>query len=303
MASLKPHFFAIVNPAAGGGRSAKLAGPALADLREKGLRIDIFASTGPGQAIELAREAYEQGYRRFIAVGGDGTAHEILNGVYERARGKERIALGFLPLGTGNSFLRDFTKDGASASLQALTEGRTRPVDLLHLTHTKGEIYSFNLLSLGFTADVGALTNRYFKPFGYLGYLLGVFVRVVQLRRRAFRLRCDDDKDWDERRCLFLSFNNSKFTGGTMLIAPQANPTDGFIEFVRWGPIGRIGLLRMLPKLYDGTHIEHPLASRRAVRRVEFGTQAPVDVLIDGEIAALKCVSLDIIPAAVDIYI
>lgn len=300
---MKNHFFAIVNPAAGGGRSAKLAGPALAGLREKELKIDVVASMGPGHAIELAREAYQQGYRRFIAVGGDGTAHEILNGVFGRAGGKERIALGFLPLGTGNSFLRDFTKDGANASLQALIEGRTRPVDLLRLTHAKGDVYSFNLLSLGFTADVGALTNRYFKPFGDLGYLLGVFVRVVQLRRRAFRLRCDDDKEWDETRCLFLSFNNSKFTGGTMLIAPQADPTDGLIEFVRWGPIGRIGLLRMLPKLYDGTHIKHPLASRRAVRRVEFGVQVPLDVLIDGEIAALECISLDVLPAAVDIYI
>jgi YegS/Rv2252/BmrU family lipid kinase len=300
---LRNQFFAIVNPAAGGGRSAKLAGLALAGLREKGLKIDVLASTGPGHAVELAREAYEQGYRRFIAVGGDGTAHEILNGVYERARGKDRIALGFLPLGTGNSFLRDFTKDGAAASLDALVEGRKRAVDLIRLTHTKGEVYSFNLLSLGFTADVGSLTNRYFKPFGYLGYLLGVFVRVVQLRRRAFRLRCDEDKEWDETRCLFLSFSNSKFTGGTMLIAPQADPTDGLIEFVRWGPIGRVGLLRMLPKLYDGTHIEHPLASRRAVRHIEFGSEVPVDVLIDGEIATLECLSLDVIPAAVDIYI
>jgi len=300
---LRREFFAIVNPAAGGGRSAKLAGPALAGLREKGLKIDVLASTGPGHAVELAREAYEQGYRRFIAVGGDGTAHEILNGIFERARGKERIALGFLPLGTGNSFLRDFTTNGADASLAALIEGRTRTVDLIRLTHTKGEIYSFNLLSLGFTADVGSLTNRYFKPFGYLGYLLGVFVRVVQLRRRAFRLRCDEDTDWDETRCLFLSFSNSKFTGGTMLIAPQADPTDGLIEFVRWGPIGRIGLLRMLPKLYDGAHIEHPLASRRAVRHIDFGVKAPVDVLIDGEIATLECLSLDVIPAAVDIYI
>jgi YegS/Rv2252/BmrU family lipid kinase len=300
---LKQNFFAIVNPAAGGGRSAKLAGPALAGLREKGLKIDVLASTGPGHAVELAREAYQQGYRRFIAVGGDGTAHEILNGVYERARGQERIALGFLPLGTGNSFLRDFTKDGASGSLEALMEGRKRAVDLIRLTHAKGEIYSFNLLSLGFTADVGSLTNRYFKPFGYLGYLLGVFVRVVQLRRRAFRLRCDEDEEWDESRCLFLSFNNSKFTGGTMLIAPQADPTDGLIEFVRWGPIGRIGLLRMLPKLYDGTHIDHPLASHRAVRHIEFGGKVPQDVLIDGEIATLECMSLDVIPAAVDIYI
>ena len=300
---MREGFFAIVNPAAGGGRSAKLAGPALAGLREKGLRVDVVASTGPGHAVALAREAYEQGYRRFIAVGGDGTAHEILNGVYERAAGKDRIALGFLPLGTGNSFLRDFTKHGAQASLQALLEDKTRPVDLLRLTHAKGTTYSFNLLSLGFTADVGSLTNRFFKPFGYLGYLLGVFVRVIQLRRRAFRLRCDDDADWNETRCLFLAFNNSKFTGGTMLIAPHADPTDGLIEFVRWGPIGRFALLRMLPKLYDGTHIQHPLASRRAVRHIEFGIQVPVDVMIDGEIATLECLSLDIIPAAVDIYI
>lgn len=300
---MKDRFFAIVNPAAGGGRSAKLAGPALAGLRENGLKIDVVASTGPGHGIALAREAYDQGYRRFIAVGGDGTAHEIVNGVFGRVHGTERIALGFLPLGTGNSFLRDFTKEGSRSAIQALVEGRTRPVDLLRLTHGSGELYSFNLLSLGFTADVGTLTNRYFKPFGYLGYLLGVFVRVIQLRRRVFRLRCDDEADWNESRCLFLAFNNSKFTGGTMLIAPQADPADGFIEFVRWGPIGRLGLIRMLPRLYDGTHISHPLASRRPVRRVEFGISSPVDVMIDGEITTLDCRSLEIIPAAVDVYI
>jgi diacylglycerol kinase (ATP) len=126
---------------------------------------------------------------------------------------------------------------------------------------------------------------------------------VVQLRRRSFALRCDDDQEWDERRSLFLTFNNSKYTGGTMLIAPQADPTDGLIEFVRWGPIGRMGLLRTLPRLYDGTHIEHPLASRRAVRRVEFNAGVPVDVMIDGEVATLECRSLDVLPAAVDIYI
>jgi diacylglycerol kinase (ATP) len=296
-------FFAIVNPAAGGGRSAKLAGPALARLRKKGLQVDVIASTGPGHAAELAREAYLQNYRRFIAVGGDGTAHEILNGIFSHAGANARISLGFLPLGTGNSFLRDFTQDGAEAALQALLENRTRPVDLLRLTHSKGEIYAFNLLSIGFTADVATLTNRYFKPLGPLGYLLGVFIRVAQLRRRAFALRCDDDKNWDQRSCLFLTFNNSKYTGGTMLIAPNADPSDALIEFVRWGPISRLGLVRMLPKLYDGTHIQHPLASRRAVRRVEFNLPAPIDVMIDGEIATLAIRSLDIIPAAVNVYI
>jgi diacylglycerol kinase (ATP) len=301
---VRESFFAIVNPAAGGGRSAKLAGPAIARLREKGLHVDVIASTGPGHAAELAREAYDQRYRRFIAVGGDGTAHEILNGIFTHAGANARISLGFLPLGTGNSFLRDFAaENGAEAALRALLENRKRPIDLLRLTHSKGEIYAFNLLSVGFTADVATLTNRYFKPLGPLGYLIGVLVRVAQLRRRVFTLRCDDGKDWDERRCLFLAFNNSKYTGGTMLIAPQSDPTDGLIEFVRWGAIGRLGLLRMLPKLYDGTHIQHPLAERRAVRHVEFNVPAPVDVMIDGEIANLEIRCLDIIPGAVDVHI
>jgi YegS/Rv2252/BmrU family lipid kinase len=303
MAPAKDRFFAIVNPAAGGGKSARLAGPALARLREKGLHIDVIASTGPGHAVQLAREAYAQGYRKFLAVGGDGTAHEILNGVFLNRRNPERIALGFLPLGTGNSFLRDFTDKGAEASLDALVANRSRPVDLIRLTHASGEIYSFNILSVGFTADVGAIANRVFKPLGHLGYLFGVFVRVAQLKRRAFILRSDDEQEWDTRRSLFLAFNNSKFTGGTMLIAPDANPCDGLIEFVRWGPISRLGLLRMLPKLYDGTHIKHPLASRKAVKHVEFKIPVPVDVLIDGEIFSLECRSLDILPSAVDIYI
>jgi diacylglycerol kinase (ATP) len=303
MSPAKDRFFAIVNPAAGGGRSARLAGPALARLREKGLCIDVIASTGPGHAVQLARESYAQGYRKFLAVGGDGTAHEILNGVFADQPAVERISLGFLPLGTGNSFLRDFTDQGAEASLDALLAHRTRPVDLIRLTHASGEIFSFNILSVGFTADVGALANRVFKPLGHLGYLLGVLVRVIQLKRRPFTLRSDDEKEWDTRRSLFLTFNNSKFTGGTMLIAPDADPSDGLIEFVRWGPIGRLGLLHMLPKLYDGTHIRHPLASRKAVKHVEFRIPVPVDVLIDGEIFSLECKSLDVLPSALDVYV
>jgi len=80
-------------------------------LLEKGLKVDVIASTGPGDAVQLAREAYGQGYRRFLAVGGDGTAHEILNGRFFAGRtAVQRVALGFLPLGTGNSFLARFCK-------------------------------------------------------------------------------------------------------------------------------------------------------------------------------------------------
>jgi diacylglycerol kinase (ATP) len=297
-------FLAIVNPAAGGGRAAKLAEKALAGLKERGLTVDVVASAIPGHVVQLAREAYAQGYRRFLAVGGDGTAHEVINGAFHEGGDAERIALGFLPMGTGNSFLRDFTTaDAAEYSIEALRAGRKRSVDLLRLNHTGGTIYSFNLLSVGFTADVGALTNRMFKPFGHLGYLLGVFVRVVQLKRRGFKMRCDGDNKWDERPCLFLTFNNSKYTGGTMMIAPTANPCDGWIEYVRWGPIGRLGLMQMLPRLYDGTHIKHELSETRQVKRVEFALEQPVDVMIDGEIVTVDCQLLEVLPGAMDVYV
>ena len=296
-------FLAIVNPAAGGGRSAKLAGAELRRLKAKGLRVDAIASMAPGHAVQLAREAYDQGYRRFLAVGGDGTAHEIINGIFSREGATNRVELGFLPMGTGNSFLRDFTDKGAESSVEALFAGRKRRVDVLRLCHASGTIYSFNLLSVGFTADVGALANRRFKAFGHFGYLLGVFVRVLQLKRRAFKLRTDAETSWDERRCLFLTFNNSKYTGGTMMIAPTADPSDGFIEFVRWGPIGRLGLLKMLPRLYDGTHTMHPLSETRRVKQVEFSLDAAVDVMIDGEIVTVNVKTLDILPGAMDVYV
>jgi diacylglycerol kinase (ATP) len=107
----------------------------------------------------------------------------------------------------------------------------------------------------------------------------------------------------DRRRCLFLTFNNSRFTGGTMMIAPHANTSDGLIEYVRWGPIGRVGLIRNLPGLYDGTHVNHPLAERRAVKRIDFELDASVDVMIDGETLTLHCESLDVLPSALNVVV
>jgi diacylglycerol kinase (ATP) len=102
---------------------------------------------------------------------------------------------------------------------------------------------------------------------------------------------------------LFLTFNNSKFTGGTMMIAPKADVNDGLIEYVRWGPIGRIGLIRNLSTLYDGTHINHPLAERRAAKRIDFELDSPVDLMVDGEVFTLHCETLDVLPSALNIVV
>lgn len=295
-------FFAVVNPAAGGGRCRKLVQPALDRLRAGGIKLDVVETTAPGQGAHLARDAYARGYRKFIAVGGDGTSYEIVNGLFPRRESDQPATLAFLPLGTGNSFLRDFTDRGVEHAIEALLAGRSQPCDVLRLRHTEGTLHYINLLAMGFAADVATLRARRFSGWGELGYQSSIFICLARFRRRPFPLRVDGE-EIDRRPCLFLTFNNSKFTGGTMMIAPKAAVNDGLIEYVRWGPIGRLGLIRNLPTLYDGTHIHHPLAERREARRIDFHFDAPVDVMVDGEVLTLHCLTLDVLPSALNVVV
>ena len=296
-------YLVIVNPAAGGGRCRKLLAPALQRLRAAGILLNVVETGGPGQATEIARDAYAHGHRRFLAVGGDGTSYEIVNGLFPAAEASERPMLGFLPLGTGNSFLRDFGHQDVEGATRALIAGRTQPADVIRLRHRQGILHYINLLSVGFAADVAVMRARRFPRYGQLGYLLAIFTCLARLNRRPFPLSIDGERRFDRRRCLFLSFNNSKFTGGTMMIAPQAEVNDGLIEYVRWGPIGRFGLIRNLHTLYDGTHVNHPLALRRPARQIEFQLDGPIDVMIDGEVLTLECERLDVLPSALTVVV
>ena len=233
-------FLAIVNPAAGSGRCRELIGPALERLRSAGVSIETAETKASGDATRIARDAYQRGIRKFIAVGGDGTSYEIVNGLFPDClveTGKEtgRIpTLGFLPLGTGNSFLRDFgdpkaADRGLEYAMKAIEARRTRACDVLRLTHRGGEIYYINLASVGFAADVAALRHRRFMGLGHAGYLLSILVSLARLKRRPFPVRVENGSGFDSRSCLFLTINNSKFTGGTMMIAPNAVTDDGLI--------------------------------------------------------------------------
>ena len=294
-------YLAIVNPRAGGGRGRKMLGPVFEQLRAGGFAIDLAETQGAGDATRIAREAYARGQRHFVAVGGDGTSYEVVNGLFPEAGAGERPTLGFLPLGTGNSFLRDFSDRGLEHAVKSLIAGRTQACDVLRLRHRGGVIHYINLLSVGFPADVANLRARHFSGQGELGYVISIFLELARFKRRPFPVRVDGETEFDRRRCLFLTFNNSKFTGGTMMIAPKAEVNSGLIEYVRWGAIGRLGLMWNLPKLYDGTHIEHRLAERKAVRRVEFALDSPVDLMVDGEVLTLHCEELDVLPGALDV--
>src|ERR1700689_3331551 len=114
---------------------------ALGRLRAGGITVEVTERQAAGDATRIAREAYRRGQRRFIAVGGDGTSYEVVNGLFPEASAGARPTLGFLPLGTGNSFLRDFSDRGVEHSLESLLAGRLKPCDVVRLKHDAGTIF------------------------------------------------------------------------------------------------------------------------------------------------------------------
>ena len=299
---MKP-FLAIVNPAAGSGRCGKLAHSVIEDLWARGVPVDVRSTRKSGDGIRLAYEAYQDGYRRFLAVGGDGTSYEIVNGLFSTQVPGERVALGFLPLGTGNSFLRDFGPAGLESARDAILSGKSRPCDLLRLRHKAGTLHYINLLSIGFTAEAGEFTNRYFKRLGEPGYLAAILLCWLRLHYPIFPLCLDGDPQLDRRPCTYLTFSNSRYTGGKLMIAPFADTTDGLIEITRVGTIQRWDFARTFPKIFTGAHMLHPLITHRQARRVDFDLSYPIDVMIDGEVIRCHPESIEVLPSALDVMV
>jgi YegS/Rv2252/BmrU family lipid kinase len=296
-------FLAIVNPAAGGGRCGRLADEAVEALRGAGLDIEVARTRAAGEGTTLARAAYKAGVRDFVAVGGDGTSFEIVNGLFPEAlESEQKPTLGFLPLGTGNSFLRDFSSEGATYAAEALRSGRKRACDVIRLRHKEGELFYINILSLGFVADVCTVANERFKRFGELGYGLGVAVTVASLACEPIPFTIDGGAR-DEQPMAFISISNSRFTGGKMMMAPGADVADGLADVVTVGRIGRFRLLRTFPKIFDGSHVAQSEVRAVQARSMEFHVSAPRAAMIDGEVISLWPERLDVLQHALEVRV
>ena len=294
-------FFAIVNPAAGGGRCGARADEAITRLRAAGLTIDAVRTTRAGEAVELARDAFLRGERRFLAVGGDGTTHEVVNGMAPLATKQgERPSLAMLPLGTGNSFLRDFDVQGTEAAIRAIIRGAEHPCDLVALSHRAGSLFSINIIGLGFSATVGALTNRSYKPLGAAGYVVAVVQTTASLSAPTYPLRLDGGA-LDERAAILLSFCNSRCTAGAMQMAPRASVSDGELDVIRIGAMPRRLFLARFPSIFQGTHVSKPGIEQTRARRVDFAIGHAVDCMVDGEILSLEPQSLEVVPHALTV--
>jgi len=246
--------------------------------------------------------AQREGYRNFIAIGGDGTAFEVLNGVLPAADGQPRPRIGFLPLGTGNSFLRDFSTDSPAHGLAALLDNRHRRCDVLELSHDGGHLYAFNVVSFGFPATVADLVNRRLKSLGEVGYGLGVLAKLLTLRATRIRFQIQGQAA-EERSMTLLAIMNSRFVGGRMLMAPDAVIDDGQADMICVEEVSRLELLRTFPKIFKGTHIFHPAVTVNRIEQLVFADNQNLVTMIDGEVIRLTPQRLRVVPNAVDVFV
>lgn len=288
-------FYTIVNGAAGDGRCAKLAPKALEALDRRGIELEVAFTEAPKHATELARRAASSGSRRFLSVGGDGTAAEVVNGLVG-AGVSDTCELGMLPLGTGNSFLRDFGITDLEAAITAVVRGTSAPIDVLRLTHEEGVIHFINTMGTGFVARAGELTNERFKFLGAAGYVAAVLACVMRLQYEHSSLRYADVTD--EASTVLTSFSNSQYTGGSMRMAPNAVTNDGLLDVIRVGPLGKVALMRAFPRIFSGTHTALGQVWTRQVDRVEFVEPSFQAVLIDGDLFHLVPRSIDVLAGA-----
>jgi YegS/Rv2252/BmrU family lipid kinase len=294
--------FTIINPAAGGGRCGRTVDHSLERLRAGGLVLDVHRTRAPGHATDLAREGTRQGFERFVSIGGDGTTFEVVNGLLPIEEHAGPPTLGMIPLGTGNSFLRDFDILGTTAAIHAVIQGDVRRCDVIRAEHETGTIHYINLLSVAFSARAGALTNEKFKRFGAAGYILAVLTCIVGLDHPEYAYTLDAG-ELRRHRVALLSFSNSKFTGGTMMMAPRADVTDGLMDVITVGELSRLRMVATFPKIFQGTHVHERDISQTRARTVTFVEPREENVMVDGEVLRLTLRTLEVLPGALRVNV
>lgn len=287
----------IVNPTAGRGRTGKLVDDLHRVLKDRGIEYDLVLTRQAGHGQELAEKASSEGWPVVVAVGGDGTMNEVLNGIMV---GNRATALGVMPTGTGNDLARTLgiPLDFAGA-VDRLLAGQSRTIDV---GRDNDGFFSI-VCGLGFAADVMHHVNTHHAPWlrGPLAIAAGVISVVNTLHPTRFRVEIDG-KSWDSD-LVAVFVLNTRFTGGGMMVSPQAAPDDGLLDVVLIRKISRLALLGLLPKVYSGKHLGHPCVEIYHARRVSFTPDPDVRMIkmFDGNIQGMAPLTAELLPSVLTV--
>ena len=293
----------ILNPMADMGNAWRVARD-LRSITEEHGGVDWSGTVYPGHAIELARQS--EGYDLVIAMGGDGTVHEVMNGLMQIPENKRPI-LGVVPVGSGNDFAHGIGVSTTSTeALKRAINGEAATVDLGLMTDQHGrKEYFDNTLGIGFGAIVTIRSHRLPLLRGFLMYLSAV-IQTIILDHNPIAMQIETDTEkWDQK-VIYLVLCNGPREGGGFLIAPDAKIDDGILHYAMITDVSRPMMFRIVPEVMKGTHGRFKQVKMGTCKKFTLTADRPLYIHADGEIYSgpgtdLRGASFEILPNALKV--
>lgn len=271
--------FLIYNPH-GGLKKGKYILKKIKPLFEKAEKeLTILESEYSGHAYDYANTLKFQGYDGLCVIGGDGTMHEVINGMLSR-KDNDRIPIGLITGGTGNSFMHDMKCVDPVKAAKKIIEGNIRAIDVAKVIANKKVYYSFNLIGWGVPTDSNFLAEK-LRWMGGLRYSVSAIFEVLKGKKRIAKLMFDGKEI--ESDFTFIIGCNTIHVGKGMKMAPKAIVDDGKLDLIIVKKVNRFKLLLLFPKLFNGTHIESPLVEYMQVNKFSIIPKTKNGLNIDGE--------------------
>jgi YegS/Rv2252/BmrU family lipid kinase len=300
-------WFAVVNPNAGNGKGKKDWNRISELFQKNDIRMISKSTERKGHAIEYTRELIADGYRKIVAVGGDGTLNEIINGVFTQAYCSPKdIIISMIPVGTGNDWGRMFgiplVYEGA---VQVIKEGKLMLHDIgvasFYNGKRKEKRYFINIAGLGFESIVVKKTNKQ-KDKGKSNqaiYFYNLLSSLITYRNTLADITIDGKKS--TMRIFSINVGNGRYCGGGMRQTPDALPDDGLFDITVIKEMGRLEIIKSLKLLYDGTILSHPKVDGYRSNNLAVSSESRLYLEADGESLGHTPAEFSIIPSAVNI--
>ena len=268
-------------------------------FESSGAELSIMTTTFPGHAEELAAHLELVNYDGFLILGGDGTFHEVVNGMLKR-HDERTLPIGLIPGGSGNSILHDLGFIDPVSAAKAIVAQQTRFIDAARIQMNQIVRYSINLIGWGLVTDVGKRAEL-IRWLGPSRYTVSSIIEILLRKNRRAKLVVDDKTFVDD--FTFVIACNSIHIGKGMKMAPSAQLDDGLIDLlVVDGNITRPRLFSVLPKLFDGTHVNEPEVSYHQASTFSLFPETNDILNIDGEIAGTTPITVRVLEHAVEIF-